>query len=247
MSPTVVASAIRKSLSWLAKRGKGVSKHIGHHSRKAANVARTNPKYARRALGQSAHTVFRDPRPRKLIERALRSPDRSVLQGNGRVVVQKMFHRAIGKNGERVIHVVIDPRTGRIVTAYPVAQLLAAAPGLAITAQPGHLVSGTFDEYVSETIDGISRMAKQWAASRPERKPNLFELVLDFLLDPTPAGDPNEILYLQIHRYVEWQTDRMIHEIEKATGNPLPQSKRQTMRRQFRDAVAGATTATLEE
>lgn len=71
--------------------------------------------------------------------------------------------------------------------------------------------------------------------------------MLDFLLDPTPAGDPDESLYVRIHNYVEWQADKMIHEIEKATGEQLPQAKRQTIRPRFRDAVAGVTTGTLDD
>ena len=71
VSATIIATALRKGLVWLATRGKGVSKHIGNHSRKAGNLARKNPRFAARAMGRSAHSMFADPRPRKLIQKVL--------------------------------------------------------------------------------------------------------------------------------------------------------------------------------
>src|SRR5262249_28599449 len=149
-----------KALLWIAQRGKGVSKHVSHHTHSAINAARRNPRYLARVLGRSAHTIFRDPRPKKLIEAALRSPDATLLRPNGIVWVEKQFNRAIGKEGETIIRVWVDSRTGRIITAFPVARTFAAAA--VVVAIPEGAFGEVLDERVETTIQGLEQIATAW-------------------------------------------------------------------------------------
>ena len=240
----IVTAAIRRALSWLAnpRRGKTVSKHIGHHTRSAANAAMRNPRYLGRALGRSAHSVFRDPRPRKLIERALANPTRTAVQNNGYVVVEKEFNRMIGRAGETAIRIIINPRTGRIVTAFPVRVGAAAA----LMVLPQSVVGAEFDDRVADTIQNIDRMIDHHLQSHRQSEPDLVTRILDFLLDPAIAGDPHEGLYVQIHHLVEFQVQELIREVERALSMSLGPAQRQEVAEQFRNAVAGAT-GTLDD
>ena len=56
MSAALVRAAIQKGIVWVAKRGKGVSKHVSHHTHPAVNAAKKNPRYLARVLGRSRHT-----------------------------------------------------------------------------------------------------------------------------------------------------------------------------------------------
>ena len=239
----IVASAVRKALAWLAKRGKGVSKHIGHHTHSAANAAARNPRFMSRALGRTPHSVFRDPRPKKLIERALASPTRGAVQRNGYVVVEKEFNRVIGKAGETALKVIINPRTGRIVTAYPIRVGVLGAMLLA----PGTVVGADFDDRVDQTITNIDRMIDEYERTHPEPQFSIVEEIIDLLLSPTPAGDRYEGLYVQIEMLMSFQLDEIIREIEKAIGTPLTSAQKSQLSDQFRNAVAGVAAGTLDE
>ncbi len=107
-NPRVVKYTADKALRWLAGRGATISKHVGKHIRHVA--------------GKAVHSVFRSPNQvKKLVEVAIRQPDRIVAQAGRRArwVVEKEFNREIGKNGERILRVVVEA-SGRIVTAFPV-------------------------------------------------------------------------------------------------------------------------------
>jgi hypothetical protein len=238
MSATIIAKAVQKGLTWLASRGKGVSKHVHNHARRAASVAARNPRYAARALGRSPHSMFRDPRPKKLVERVLKGHDNAVVQSNGYVLLEKQFERAVGKAGETIVRVIVDPRTGRIVTAFPVSAFFGAVPALAAT--PQDTVSGAFDERLVETLNGIEKIGHQWEREKPQRKEDFWTFVLDLLLDPQPAGDENEGLYVRIYHYTNNQADLVIKDIEQALGKPLPSPQRDKIKEQFLNAVAGA-------
>lgn len=116
--------AITRALGFLARRGKTISRHVARHTRHIA--------------GRAVHSVFRTPNQvKKLVDRALSAPDNVLVQPGRRLryVIEKQFGREIGKQGETIIHVVIEA-SGRIVTAYPVrafTQAGAAAGVLVIT------------------------------------------------------------------------------------------------------------------
>ena len=241
---SLIDAAIAKAVVWLAKRGKGVSKHISHHTRSAANAAKRNPRYLKRVLGSAAHTVFRDPRPKKLIEAALRQPDAKLLRPNGVVWVEKQFNRVVGKNGETIIRVWIDSRTGRIITAFPVARTFAAAAVAA--GVPAGAFGAVMDDHVAATVEGMERIAADWKhAHRQSTSQEVAETLIEFLLaavflDSSPAGDPDEGLHVKLYNYLDQQAWAVVNELQKAAGGRIPDDAQQTLRAQFRDAVAGA-------
>lgn len=242
MSAAIIQTAIRKALMWLATRGKGVSKHVGNHTRKAANLAAKNPRFAARAMGRSAHSMFADPRPRKLIQKVLDQPGNTILQSNGRVLVERQFNRVIGRANETIVRVVIDSRTGRIITAFPVTAFATAGNAMAASppAKAETFVAATYDERLMETIDGVQKLAEEWERTKPKPRQDVWTFVLDLLLDPTPAGDPDEALHVRVHNYVGSQADLMIRDLEAEFGHGLPAPSKKVLREQFFNAIAGA-------
>lgn len=242
MTATIIQAAIRKGLTWLATRGKGVSKHVGNHTRKASNLAVKNPRFAARALGRSAHSMFADPRPKKLIQKVLEKSDNAIMQSNGRVLVEKEFNRVIGKANERIVRVIIDSRTGRIITAFPVSAF--ATAGTALAASPPQaaetFIAATYDERLLETIEGVEKLAQEWERTKPKPREDVWTFLIDLLLDPTPAGDPDETLHVRVHNYVSSQADLMIRDLEFEFSHPLPAPSKAVLRKQFFDAIVGA-------
>ena len=245
----VADDALAAGLKWLSKRRKNVSKHVGYHTVKAANAARRNSRYLSRALGKSPHSIFRDPRPAKLVERALKKPDQVVQQvRNGRIVVEKAFNRAIGKAGEKVIRIVIDPKTGRIITAFPVAQLLITkAAGAEV---PREAYGAVFDENVMRTIDEVDRRVARYAHRKQvqEDKNYYWDLLIEtaltwnpigLLFYASPAGDPDESFIVELNWYIEQQSEVMIKEVEQAVETELSPTVRQQFKSQFYKAVMG--------
>jgi hypothetical protein len=107
-NPRVGKYVVDKAIRWVAGRGATISKHVAKHIRHIA--------------GKAVHSVFRSPNQvKKLVETALKQPDRVVAQAGRRArwVVEKEFNREIGRNGERILRIVVES-SGRIVTAFPV-------------------------------------------------------------------------------------------------------------------------------
>jgi hypothetical protein len=237
MNASLIETAIQRALLWVAKRGKGVSKHISHHTHPAVNAFKRNPRYLARVQGRSPHTIFRDPRPKKLIEAALRSPDKKLLH-KGVVWVEKQFNRAIGKEGESIIRVWIDSRTGRIITAFP-AQTFAAT----VAAIPGGAFGEVLDEHVATTIQGLEVISTQWHLSHRKPKEEIATEIIEFLLgasglDSDVAGDPDEGLRVKLNNYLDQQAWAMIGDLQRAADHPIPHDSRKALRQQFIDAVA---------
>lgn len=232
-------------MSWLATHGKGVTKHIGNHSRTAKNLALKNPRFAARAAGKSTHSMFADSRPKKLIQIVLEKYDHAVVQKGGRIVVEKQFNRVIGKAGEKIIRVVIDPRTGRIITAFPVLTFIAAGAAGATSLAPGQHFPGaflgaTYDERLVQTIQGVEKLAQDWERSKPKPRVDVWAVLLDLLIfDSTPANHEDEILYVRVTDYVGKQADRMLVDLAAEIGHPLPAGTKAAMRAQFIKAVSG--------
>lgn len=250
MSAAIIGSAIAKAITWVAKRGKGVSKHISHHTRSAANAAKRNPRYLPRVLGKKAHSIFRDPKPKKLIEAALRQPSAKELRPNGIVWVEKEFDRAIGKQGETIIRIWIDPRTGRIITAFPVAKSFAAA--VTLVAVPTTAFGESLEVRVETAVQGMETIAAQWHQTRKKTKEAVAAAIIEFLLaaaglDSTDAGDPDELLHIKLENYLDQQAWALVGEFQEAARQTFAESKQQELRQQFRDAVVGAVLGSDEE
>lgn len=243
MSAALIESAIVRALAWVAKRGKGVSKHVSHHTRSAVNAARRNPRYLPRVLGQRAHSVFRDPRPKKLIEAALRAPTAKQLRHNGVVWVEKEFGRPIGKQGETILRIWIDSRTGRVITAFPVAKSFAAAA--VVAAVPTAAFGETLEGRVEAAVQGLEAIATEWHHTRRKPREQVAAAVVEFLLgavglDSTDAGDPDEGLHIKLENYLDQQAWALINDLQGAALQTFAEDKRIALRDQFRAAVLGA-------
>ncbi len=248
MSAGLIESAISRALIWVARRGKGVSKHISHHTRSAVNAAKRNPRYLARVLGRRAHTIFRDPRPKKLIEAALRSPDARELR-HGVVWVEKQFNRPIGKEGETILRIWIDSRTGRIITAFPVARSFAAA---VVAAAPTGAFGETLEAQVETTVGGLEKIATAWHQTHRKPREEVATAVVEFLLaaiglDSDDAGDPDEGLRIKLDNYLDQQAWGLVSELEEAACQTFADDKRQALRQEFKAAVAGAVLDPEEE
>ena len=233
MPSIIVANAISKALRWLAPRPSTVSKHIQAHARHVINAARNRPWYLERAFGR--HGVFRTPNVKKFLESALKNPSNTVLQHNGRVLVEKEFNRAIGRTGERIIRIIIDPRTGRIVTAFPVSSFASGSLGA--------IAFGIFDERFEETLKGVELIARHWQSktqAQEERSSTVLSWIINFLVDPGIAGTFNEDMKVDIHHYLKKQGQTIIREIEYESQMTLSRSTRDAFKKELRAAIAGA-------
>jgi hypothetical protein len=137
--PVVMPSIAEKILKFAAKQLeertiRTVSKHIARH--------------ARRIAGRAIHSIFRNPKEiHYIIERAVREATEVAAKhpragadamieeagiritrqvtgtpGKFRLLIQKVFDREIGTQGERILRIVLD-QSGRIVSAFPADRL----------------------------------------------------------------------------------------------------------------------------
>ncbi len=249
MSAAIIRTAINRALLWTAKRGKGVSKHVSHHTHSAANAAKRNPRYLPRILGRKAHSIFKDPRPKKLIETALRSPDGWRL--NGTVVwVEKKFNRVVGKQGETYVRIWIDSRTGRVITAFPTLRSFASVA--AVASIPESAFGESLEERVAASVQGLETIAAEWRQTHQRSKEAIAAEIIEFLfgvigLDSTIAGDPDEGLRIKLDNYLDQQVWVLINEMQQSAGQSFVPNKQQAIRLEFRDAVLGAILEPDEE
>jgi hypothetical protein len=236
VSGTIIVSAAKKALGWLAKRSRKVSKHVSLHQSAAARQP-TRPWL----LNKAVHTVFRGSNPRKLIRKVLRDYDRAVVQaarGYGRqgyVVLEKAFDRAVGRNGERILRVVINPSTGKIVTAFPAREFAIDAFGVAALAAT--------DLIVDAVVEVDSTIARMLAAKEAEEEARPFtykavEFLIDVLVDPGVANENEDIMLAvaQIHGR-RLQELIAVSEAEEC----LSPDGVQALKDEYYDAMAGIT------
>ncbi len=255
MSPVVaekiVRSTLKKASGWLATRGKGVSKHIGHHTHSVWNAAIRNKKYWKRLFSNAPHTVFRDPRPKKLIEKLLKDPSKWKLQKSGRVgdrlLVAKKFNRAIGWEGEKILAVVIDVRTGRIVTAFAAATY--AAIGLADSGartESRAYFGDAFETRVSAAVLEIDKLITDWQ-NEGTTVGDVIEFVLDLIiLGPDTAGDEFDNLRPAVLRIMNKHFDALLRELQEASKQSFSTARRDELAQHFYKAVVGAGSPVFE-
>jgi predicted RNA-binding protein YlqC (UPF0109 family) len=183
---------IGRAIRWLAGRGKTISRHVARHTRNIASRA--------------VHSVFRTPNQvKKLVQRALSAPDNVLVQEGARrtrLIVEKEFGRAIGKNGETIIHIVLET-TGKIVTAYPVRAFTAggAAAGILIL---------TLDEAAAEAREQLDTVEAEAQRRLEEAEPSFLEdLFLDIITFGLYGGS------LNVGEDVELWADRQVREIKR--------------------------------
>jgi hypothetical protein len=243
MAAPIVAAAVRKATTWLAKRSANVSKHVGLHASAAATHV-TRPWVMSKAM----HSVFRTANPKKLILKALRSFDRSIVQGarsygrRGHVVIEKAFDRIIGRNGERILRVVIDQTTGKIVTAFPVHEFMIAASGVAAVALVD-IVSDSIDEV--DVLVARRLAAKEAALANRSTGVKVIEFLIDVLIDPSVANE-NEDIMLAIDAHHDRKANEYVAKVQQLELRSLDVSGVKARRQEYFDAMAGVAAADLE-
>lgn len=245
MTVPLVQLAVKRAAKWLAGRGQRVSKHIGLH-RSAATRQPTRPWLADKA----AHTITRHgDQPRKLLQKTLAKYDRATVQASRRageaprVLVERQFDRAVGRQGERVYKVVIDSATGEIITGYAVGEFTIPASGVFIT---------VFDDVMTDAIREIeSTIATRAAAKRGSARPadhltGFIDFVASLALDPAAAGENEDIMLevASIHRRRLAELIALTAEQEKRSLGP---TEIDAIRAAYYEAVNGAADASMEE
>lgn len=235
MSGTVAATIVRRAAVWLARRGKGVSKHVGKHTRNLISAARNRPWI----LERTVHGVFKNPNPKKLIERALKNADIMQVQARtGHVQVIKTFEKAIGRGGEKSIMIFIRA-TGAIITAYPVHLAEVLASGTAAV---------MLSDVIVDTLDGLQQLSEKHEAHKAAMDANeslAYKIIDFFLFDSTPANEDEDLYIAQarFHQIMQEKYLAVSMDIEQRSFGPDEVS---AAKQRFDDGIGGAAAAYLE-
>jgi len=239
-------TVLRRAGRWLVGRAtRMISKHIARHGRRIAG---------------RAHSVFRLPRKiRSYVELAIADAEQlaasaaahgadDILEGPGirifreavrgapgkfRTHVEREFLTDIGTRGERILKIVIDA-SGRLVTAYPIERFTAIAAGAAAVA--------IFDEKTAEASERIRSRIE--AEEQDEESDDILTTILDFVFDPSVAGE-GEDLIVDIDAIVEETTRDVVRDIEEEEGVCLEEEDVEALRNLV--AAAISTPMMLEE
>jgi RHS repeat-associated core domain len=214
--PTAGEKLLERGLKWLSTRGQTVSRHIAHHTHVVAD--------------KSIHTLFRRPNEiKKLVERVLKNPDDILKQAGGRTrfVVEKEFNRAIGKDGERILRVVME-ESGKIITAYPVKEFARGAAGAA------------FVLAISHEAEAATRDAVALAQKIDERENRFDPFAIIFGADNLLSG---EAAGLAVQRLYAERLGTLIESTEKTLGRSLSDEERAAAKELFMRSVAGGAVA----
>jgi hypothetical protein len=118
---TVGESLIAKAITKLGRGSKRFLKHV-NHGHVVGGGRSWGTKFVRgskKRLEGLAQNVLKDHDPAHVVD-----------QGN-RVVLQRMFKNAQGTRGERVVRLVVDKSSGRLVTMFPSKNFLSISAGVA--------------------------------------------------------------------------------------------------------------------
>jgi hypothetical protein len=242
--PSIAEKILKFAARQLEKRTiRTVSKHIARH--------------AGRIAGRAIHSIFRNPREiRYLITRTVREATeiaakhatagtervieeagiRVTRQATGtpgkfRLLIQKVFDREIGTQGERILRIVLD-QTGRIVTAFPADRL--AAVGLTAVGIEA-LTEGT--ARAGEAVQAQVAKAEEARKAR-EEKVDLWEWV-PFIGDIWGGSlNEGEDEMLRQEREVEALIREAIDDVEKSEQRTLDKVARQELEQLIRAAIA---------
>lgn len=195
----VVQAVAKKALKWLAKRGKNVSAHIAK-------------RHVARRLGKSRFSVS-GAQIKKWVTRTLEAADNVVDQGR-RIVFEKQFGNEVGRAGERIVRVVVDKATGKIVTAFPTQafkQIVSAVAVGLVTARAGEADAAVL----------ARRKAIQEAEAARE---NWFTTLIDFLVAPSRVARDEDIIAEQ--RIIDRKINEAIESVEREEQRSLnPEEK----------------------
>jgi RHS repeat-associated protein len=149
---------------------------INHHVRRRHDQGRTE---------WPNRTKLKKPgTSKKLSVTTLRSYDRvSVQVEDGRYLFQKKFGRALSEGGETVYRVVIDPRTGEVVTAFA-SEFFNKLPGIA----GGMVALAVLDDSLAQAQDIGDRMRPNGGLDRSILL-DIGSMFVPDLLDAAPLSD----------------------------------------------------------
>ncbi len=223
------AKAVTKRLvHWLMRSSvtKQISKHVAKHGRDIA--------------GKAVHSVFKNPNKiRSMVRKAAveanelaqknasRSAD-EILEGPGikifrqnagqgkyRWIVEREFKNAIGKNGEKVLKIVVD-YSGRVVTAYP-------ARALSVIGLSAGSI-GVFDSKAAEAGERIQNAIAADVKQRQEKESSWSSFIVDLftplLLTSSPLND-GEALWLTQRNIIRQFYRDLLVEIEASEQRSL--------------------------
>lgn len=271
-----VTNAIKRGLRYLSTRPPDVNRHVRAHMGRWGGTNR-RPRGRRRGLfkdrllrdfptgsarwgnavrealnrlgGVQPHSVFSTSGVNKLLTRALSRPTSARELSNRTVEVIYDARRRIGRDGERLVKVIINPRNGRIITAYPMRNFgshLAAVPGI------GALLSNR----VVQTIDTANSVLESGQNEETPLPPihhppaasytpgvgsldgaiNVYGEWLHEFLNPILGGNPDGELEERgavVFKYVDNQIRDTITEIENQTNQSLPPEARREVAEHF--------------
>jgi hypothetical protein len=205
-NPAIVGRVLAKATERLARWG--VARGAGHVLRR--HVYKNLAQWA-------AKTKFgmNPSRVRGYLERVLKSPSRVTDQGR-RLLVEKEFDHVVGRGGEKVIRVVVQKSTGKIITAFASNSFKGAAAVAAFTIVGTHADKARAD------------MAT-WRAAHPP-KPDPQHELLDFIF-PIGVGkvNENEDELLQESRTLAAARAAAVAEYERSQGVTLSATEKQEL------------------
>ncbi len=200
---TVVANVAKRALKWLAKRGRNISAHIAKR-----HIARRIGKSRFAASGKQV---------KKWTTRTLKDHDNVVDQGR-RIIFEKQFGNDVGKGGERIVRVVVDKATGKIVTAFPTKTFKRIVTVAAI---------GTATAKASEADAAI--LARRKAIKEAEEaRETFFTKFIDFIFSPSRIARDEDILAEQ--RIIDERIKEAIDAIEQEMKRSLNPEERAEVR-----------------
>ena len=228
---------IKKSLIWLARRGKSVSKHISLHNSTREAAGRTRPWI----LEKATHSITRggDRVSKNLIERTLKDADSYALQANGRHAFSKEFGRQIGRDVDQTALRVIVNNAGKIVTAYAVTAAQALATIAALT---------VLDEALSDTIESLDQITASYDPKAADRDESSVEAIIDFFSDlGNDSLGKHEFFYVQMGHLVYSKEQQYLSRMQELGGQTFDGDERNRVLSSFREAIACAAAPYLDD
>jgi hypothetical protein len=240
-NPAVGAAraAAKRALRWMASRyGRTVTQHIARHAVMLA--------------GRVEHTVFRNPnRIRNLIERTLKNPHNILLQQGRRILsggereltdqalmyaVEREFGRAIGKDGERILRVIIK-RGGEIITAYPVRAFTSTTAGAAAAfVVLDSAVAQAQEDFVQVQVEAQQRLE----ATEPSFWEDMLNDVLSFGLHGGQLNQGEDVMLWkqrEINRIEQQVFEEVLAAAENEAQATLGAEDREQIQQMVRSAL----------
>jgi len=198
---TPLQKVLQRALSWLASRGKNFSGHIAK-------------RHIAKILGKSTY-VDGGKFVKKWVTKTIEKPDNVIDQGR-RLLVEKAFEHDVGSQGERIVRVVIDKTTGKLVTSFPAATYRALLSPVALG------VATQTAEHADATIETHRRAVEE------AQKPGFWGTLAEWLVGPSSTARDEDILAEQ--RIIDDAVRGAIERAEQQQQCSLSQPERKAVR-----------------